>query len=102
MGIAGTLSNFTVMAWVQLASTANWARIFDFGNNTTTYMFLTPQNGSSGLVRFAITTSGASAEQQINCNSTLSAGVLHQVAVTFNSAPGFFTWMERRWERTPA
>ena len=31
-GIVGTLSNFTVAAWVQLASTANWARIFDFGN----------------------------------------------------------------------
>jgi hypothetical protein len=53
-GIVASLSNITVMTWVNLASDSAWCRIFDFGGNTTTYMFLTPQNGSSGTVRFAI------------------------------------------------
>jgi Concanavalin A-like lectin/glucanases superfamily/Glycosyl hydrolase family 30 beta sandwich domain len=86
--IVSTLSNFTAIAWVQLASTANWARIFDFGNNTTVYMFLAPQNGSTGKVRYAITTSSGGGEQQINCNSVLTTGVWHQVAVTLNSNTG--------------
>jgi hypothetical protein len=51
-------------------------------------MFLTPQNGGSGNVRFAITTNGGGAEEQINCNSTLTTGVWHQVAVTLKGTTG--------------
>jgi glucuronoarabinoxylan endo-1,4-beta-xylanase len=87
-GIVGSLSNCTVMAWVNLNSTDTWSRIFDFGNNTTTYMFLTPQNGTSGTLRFAITTNSSGGEQQINCASTLTTGVWHQVAVTLNTNCG--------------
>ncbi|HUZ06919.1 MAG TPA: LamG domain-containing protein, partial [Candidatus Paceibacterota bacterium] len=87
-GIVSGLSNFTVMAWVKLNSPSNWSRIFDFGNDTTTYMFLTPQNGTSGKLRFAITTNGGGNEQQINCGSTLSTGVWHQVAVSLSSGTG--------------
>jgi len=68
------LSNMTVMAWVNLASASDWSRIFDFGNNTTANMFLTPQNGAGGTVRFAITTNGGGNEQQINCSSTFDHG----------------------------
>src|ERR1039457_5942978 len=53
-GIVSALTNFTIEAWVKLNSTASWTRIFDFGNNTTTYMFLTPQNGSTTRLRFGI------------------------------------------------
>jgi endoglucanase len=87
-GILGSLSNFTVVAWVNLTSTSNWSRIFDFGNNTTTNMFLTPQNGTTGTLRFAITTNGGGNEQQINCGSTLTTGVWHQVVVTLNGTTG--------------
>jgi hypothetical protein len=87
-GIVGSLSNFTIMAWVNLNSTATWSRIFDFGNNTTTYMFLTPQNGASGTLRFAVTTNSSGGEQQINCASTLNTGAWHQVAVTLNTNRG--------------
>ena len=51
-------------------------------------MYLTPQNGSTGKVRFAITTNSTGGEQQINCNSTLTTGVWHQVAVTLNANTG--------------
>jgi hypothetical protein len=87
-GIVSTLSDFTIEAWVKLNSTANWNRIFDFGNNATTYMFLTPQNGSTSKVRFAITTSGGGGEQQISGLSALSAGVWYHVAVTLNGTTG--------------
>jgi enterochelin esterase-like enzyme/fibronectin type 3 domain-containing protein/regulation of enolase protein 1 (concanavalin A-like superfamily) len=87
-GIVGTLSNFTIVAWVRLNSTTNWSRILDFGSGTTVNMFLTPQNGSDGHVRFAITTNGGGSEQQINCTSTMSAGVWYQVAVTLNGNTG--------------
>ena len=76
------------MAWVTLTSLTNWSRIFDFGNDTTTYMFLTPQSGSSGTVRFAITTGGSGAEQQINGSSTLTTFVKHQMAVTMSGGTG--------------
>jgi hypothetical protein len=86
-GIVNGYSNFTISAWVNLNSTANWARIFDCGNNTTTYMFLTPQSGS-GTLRFAITTNSAGAEQQINGPSALSANTWHYVVVTLNGTTG--------------
>jgi O-glycosyl hydrolase len=87
-GIVSTLSNFAIMAWVNLASTANWARIFDFGNSITSYMFLAPQNGVTGKIRYAITTSSSGGEQQINCNFVLTTSAWHQLAVTLNGNTG--------------
>ena len=87
-GLVSSLSNCTVMAWVNLASASNGSRVFDFGNDTNTYMFLTPQDGASDALRFAITTGGTGSEQQINGNSALSTGLWHQVAVTLNSGTG--------------
>jgi hypothetical protein len=51
-------------------------------------MFLTPQNGSTGAVRFAITTSGNGAEQQITGSSALPTGVWTHVAVTKSGNTG--------------
>ena len=51
-------------------------------------MFLAPQCGGSGTLRFAMTTSSSGGEQQINCTSTLNPGVWHQVAVTLNTNRG--------------
>ncbi len=87
-GIMSTFSNFTIEAWVKLNTTANWSRIFDFGSGTTTYMFLTPQNGSTSQLRFAITTSGGGGEQQINGTSALVAGTSYHVVVTLNGNTG--------------
>lgn len=87
-GIVSKLNNFTIEAWVRLNSTANWNRIFDFGNNPTVNMFLTPRNGNNGRVRFAITTGGGGGEQQINTTATLPVGVWYHVAVTLNGNAG--------------
>jgi autotransporter-associated beta strand protein len=38
-------SAFTFAAWVYWNGGANWQRIFDFGNDTSHYLFLTPSSG---------------------------------------------------------
>jgi alpha-L-arabinofuranosidase len=80
-GAVSNLTDFSITAWVNLASVSQWMRIFDFGSGTTSYMFLTPQGGS-GVIRYAITTNGNGAEQRINGTSILSTDGWHHVAVT--------------------
>ncbi len=65
VGIVKTLSDFTVSTWVKMDALANWMRVFDFGNSTTQYMFLSVQAGTttvngvtSSTVRYAIKNGG--------------------------------------------
>lgn len=83
-GIMASATNFTIAAWVNWNGGAAWQRIFDFGNGTAQYMFLTPSSGS-GTLRFAITTNGAGAEQQLNASPLPTAQWVH-VAVTYNGS----------------
>lgn len=71
----------TFCAWVNLRSTATWQRIFDFGNGTQQYMFLTPNNGSN--MRFAIKNGGE--EQTVDCQAKLPTAQWKHVAVTIGS-----------------
>jgi hypothetical protein len=80
-GIVDGIADFTVACWVRLSAVATWSRVFDLGSGTTSYMFLTPRS-SAGTARFAITTSGAGGEQQINAPAALPAGTWAHVAVT--------------------
>jgi hypothetical protein len=83
-GIVSSLNDFTIATWVKVDTLATWSRIFDFGNSTNVYMFLTPRaNGTGGPLRFAITTSGnaAGAEQQLD-GPVLAAGTWYHIAVT--------------------
>ncbi len=79
-GIMASVTNFTIAAWVNWSGGNAWQRIFDFGNNTTQYMFLTPGSGS-GTLRFAITTNGPGAEQIVE-TSPLPVSQWEHVAVT--------------------
>lgn len=85
-GIVSTLNDFTIATWVKLTAVSTWARIFDFGNNTTTNMFLVPSSGST--IRFAITTSGSGGEQRINGTANLTTGAWIHVAVTLAGNTG--------------
>ena len=60
-----------------------WQRIFDFGTGTTTYMFLSPNSGGTGAVRFAITTTGGGGESIVSAPATL-VGAWHHLAVVIN------------------
>jgi Concanavalin A-like lectin/glucanases superfamily/Ricin-type beta-trefoil lectin domain-like len=81
-GLLASVTNFTIALWVNWDGGAAWQRIFDFGNDTTQYMFLTPGSGS-GTLRFAITTNGGGAEQILQ-TSPLPVGQWQHVAVTRN------------------
>ncbi len=87
-GIVSTLSNFTFATWVRRDTTGLWRRIFDYGTGTTAYMFLTAQNGSTNVVRFAITTGGAGTEQVINGTAALPIAQWVHVAVTKSGNTG--------------
>jgi putative glycosyl hydrolase/concanavalin A-like lectin/glucanase superfamily protein/putative Ig domain-containing protein len=69
---------FSFAAWVYWEGGGNWQRIFDFGNDTTHYLFLTPSS-SSGTLRFAIRNGGG--EQLIQTTGLPTAQWQH-VAIT--------------------
>jgi hypothetical protein len=76
----------TVAAWIKPSQLDTWSRIFDFGNGTNSYMFLTPQAGGTNLPRFAITTAGGGGEQVVNSNTALTVGAWNHVAVTIGGS----------------
>jgi DUF1680 family protein len=83
------LGDFTIASWVNLDSTQTWGRLFDFGQDATLNMFLTPRSGAVGNVpRFAITTGGSSQEQQINGKEALPIGQWVHIAVTLAGGTG--------------
>jgi DUF1680 family protein len=86
-GILENIDDFTIAAWVNLEATSTWSRIFDFGSGTGSNMFLTPRS-NTGTVRFAITTSGAGGEQQINSGHLVKKGLWQHIAVTRSSEIG--------------
>lgn len=75
----GDMDEFTIAMWVKWTNASNnWTRLFDFGNGTSNYMFLTPSNGSN--MRFAIKNGGE--EQTVDANGKLQGNKWHHVAVT--------------------
>lgn len=84
-GIADKLASvdgdFTISVWCNPSAVTMWSRIFDFGNGSSgTYVFLTPSSGSTP--RLAITTSGNTAEQQVNSDTPVSVGEWYNIIVT--------------------
>ncbi len=59
---------------------AVYQRIFDFGNNTTQYLFLTPRSASDTL-RFAITSSGNGNEQRLDTSMVATGEWAHVTVV---------------------
>lgn len=85
--LTASLTNFTFEAWVYWDGSSDWHRIFDFGNNTTTYMFLsTNAPSNSNKPRFAITTSSNGGEQFINSSVAAVIGQWQHYAVVLDDA----------------
>jgi hypothetical protein len=82
----GNLADVTFETWVTWNLQNPWSRIFDIGQDTTNNMFLTPNNGNIGTVRFAATAGGFSKEQQVTITSQLPDGTATHVAVTIDAA----------------
>ncbi len=73
-------TDFTFAAWVYWTGGSNWQRIFDFGDGTDRYMFLTPSTGS--VLRFAIKNGGS--EQVVSHTAALPTNMWVHVAVTLS------------------
>jgi hypothetical protein len=89
-GVSSALSglhDFTISAWVNPSVSTSWQRIFDFGTGTTDYMFMTVNAGGAGL-RYAITTNGNGAEQQLTGGGQLPLNTWSHVAVTLSGTTG--------------
>ncbi len=80
-GFLWSMYDFTVSAWVRLGSARAGQRIFDFGTNPNSTMYLTTQ-GPTGNPRFAITTNGPGGEQRIDGTAPLPVDRWTHVAVT--------------------
>lgn len=70
--------DFTIACWVNWDGGNAWQRIFDFGNNTSQYMFLSP-NGPGGTLRFGIRNNR---NEHIVETSLMPTGTWVHVAVT--------------------
>jgi len=84
--VVGSSNSITIATRFNMSPNTNaWQRIFDFGNSSSTgYMFLSPQMGTAGTMRFAITAAGGgTAESSIDAPSAILEG-WHHVAVTIN------------------
>ncbi|MBW4080008.1 LamG-like jellyroll fold domain-containing protein [Paenibacillus sp. S150] len=71
-------NEMTVTTWVYWGANSQWQRIFDFGNSSSQYMFLTPRSNNNTL-RFAIKNGGS--EQVIDTDQLPLNQWVH-VAVT--------------------
>jgi fibronectin type 3 domain-containing protein len=80
-GVVRTVENMTIAAWVNWDGGGNWQRIFDFGDSTSRYLFLSPKSGG-GTLRFAFNNGKG---EQLAETSALATGTWVHVAVTLNA-----------------
>ncbi|WP_327595971.1 beta-L-arabinofuranosidase domain-containing protein [Streptomyces chartreusis] len=85
--VLGGAPAITLSAWVKPAHDANWARVFDFGDNDTRYLYLAARN-ANGVPRFAITSSGPGGEQGLDGTAALPLGRWSHLAVTVGGGTG--------------
>ena len=76
-GIVSGLNDITITARFRWDGGGNWQRVFDFGNGTGSYLFLTPSNG--GVMRFSIVKNGTG--QDLNAPAA-AVGEWTHVAIT--------------------
>ncbi|MFD4508920.1 beta-L-arabinofuranosidase domain-containing protein [Streptomyces sp. NPDC058457] len=86
-GVLGDAFAVTLAAWVKPGHEDSWARVFDFGNDTTRYLYLAVRN-ASGVPRFAITTGGAGTEQGLDGTAALPLDRWSHLAVTIADGTG--------------
>ncbi|MBI1370379.1 MAG: hypothetical protein GC162_17220 [Planctomycetes bacterium] len=82
-GIMSGDTSFTIEGWFTYTANGNWTRLFDFGNDTAHYLFLSPNAGGSNAPRYAIKNGGT--ELQANATGGMANGY-HFAAVTYDSA----------------
>lgn len=73
-GILSGLDSATVSMWVNLSTDTGYQRIWDFGSDTTSYIYLLSDGGNDGFKGYAsgITTGGWSKEQGVSLESGIT------------------------------
>jgi len=84
-GVVSQLSEVTIATWIKLTSGTAFQRIFDFGVDTGTFMYLV-NAGSNGFVRFRIQSEPLSKNQVLEGAKALPVGKWTHVAVTVGNA----------------
>ena len=84
--LLSSLSNITVATWVNWSATGGgWQRVWDFGTGTNNYMFLTPAQGTTGPMTFAIMSTTV-AEKRFVAPRALPTGWHHAAVVMDGTA----------------
>ncbi|HXS69247.1 MAG TPA: LamG-like jellyroll fold domain-containing protein, partial [Candidatus Polarisedimenticolia bacterium] len=84
---AGVGAAETVSGWVKWNGGGSWQRIFDFGNSTSQFFFLTPADGAN-LPQCAITPSASIYNQVIESPAIFPVGQWFHVAVVMDGRQG--------------
>ena len=79
--------DITIATWVRWNGGNDWQRIFDFGNNTTEYLYMTPLTNRDTLC-FGITITSNGSGIQLLESTPLPTGEWVHVAVTLNGDIG--------------
>jgi hypothetical protein len=88
-GLLDGATEMTIATWVYINSATDWQRVWDFGTDTSKYMFLSPRSGSTHHLRFGITVSGNVNEQGLNDSAELPVATWKHVAVVLGTGGGF-------------
>ncbi|MEO8919437.1 MAG: LamG domain-containing protein [Polyangiaceae bacterium] len=91
-GLLSHLSEATIATWVKLKAGTAFQRIFDFGIDTNTYMYLV-NSSSSGFVRFRIVSSALSKNQVLEGAQAVPVGRWTHVAVAVGNT-GVFIYID--------
>jgi hypothetical protein len=91
-GMLSQLSQVTIATWVKLNSSAAFQRIFDFGVDTNTFMYLV-NAGSSGGVRFRIVSEPLNKNQVLEGVESIATGRWTHVALTLGDN-GVFIYLD--------
>jgi hypothetical protein len=85
-GIVSGLHDFTISTWVNPTANLPWSRIFDFGNGTNDFMFMTLSAGGGPLIfSDATPTNGG---QTLTAPGRLPLNTWSHVAVTLSGTTG--------------
>jgi hypothetical protein len=88
-GLLADACEVTIATWVYVNSNVNaWMRIWDFGQGTKTYMFLTTITNTDDVARFAISVSGNTNEETIKAASAVPTLKWTHVALVLGAAGG--------------
>ena len=80
--ITSNLTNSTFSFWVYLNNNTQWTRIFNFGTNVNTSMYITSRD-NNGYLRYSIRNAG-SAESHVTTTKTINTGQWYHIALTLS------------------